>query len=60
MNHSFYEENAKEKIRDLLKEGQRSQAFYRSGAPRISFLGNIPKLVLLLLGILGLLMVFLH
>jgi len=58
MNHSFYEERAKEKVNDLLEEGQRSQAFYKSGAPRISPLRNLPKLMFLLMGILGLLVLF--
>lgn len=34
MNHFFYETRGKEKVRDLLEEGQRSQSFYRSGAAR--------------------------
>jgi len=54
MNQFFYESRGKEKVRELQKEGQQSQSFYRSGAPRGSG-GAIPKLVAGLLGILGLL-----
>jgi hypothetical protein len=55
MNHFFYEQQAKGKVKDLLNEGQRSQAFYRSGAPKLSVLTRLPKLILGLLGILGIL-----
>jgi hypothetical protein len=55
MNHFFYESSSKEKLRDLREEGMRSQAFYRSGAPKSNMLGGLPKLMLGLLGILGLL-----
>ena len=60
MNYSFYEERSKEKVKDLLEEGQRSQAFYRSGAKRIRVLRNLPKLVLLFIGILGLILIFIR
>jgi hypothetical protein len=55
MNHFFYESRGKEKIKEVLNEGQRSQAFQRSGAPKLDLLGGLPKLVLGLLGILGIL-----
>jgi len=55
MNQFFYEQRGKEKVKDLLNEGQRSQAFYRSGAPKTSLLNGLPKLILVLLGILGIL-----
>ena len=58
MNYSFYEGRSKEKVKDLLEEGQRSQALYKSGATRINFLRNLPKLMLLLIGILGLFLLF--
>jgi hypothetical protein len=32
MNQFYYESRGKEKMRELLQEGQRSQAFHRSGA----------------------------
>ena len=55
MNQFFYEQSAKEKLNDLRNEGQRSQAFYRSGAPKISLPPNLPKLILGLLSALGIL-----
>jgi len=58
MNYSFLEERSKEKVKDLLEEGQHSQAFYRSGAKKIGALRNLPKLVLLLIGTLGLILLF--
>jgi len=58
MNYSFLENRSKEKVKDLLDEGQRSQAFYKSGASRINPLRNLPRFILLLLGILGLLLIF--
>jgi hypothetical protein len=54
MNHFFYESAGKEKVRNLRKEGLRSQEFHRSGAPKLSLLRGLPKLMLGLLGILGL------
>ena len=57
MNYSFLENRAKEKVKDLLDEGQRSQAFYKSGVSRINHLRNLPRFILLLLGILGLLLI---
>ena len=55
MNHFSYEVMGKEKVKDLKGEGMRSQAFHRSGAPKIASLGGLPKLILSLLGILGIL-----
>jgi hypothetical protein len=55
MNHFSYEMMGKEKVRDLQEEGMRSQAVYRSGAPKFSFLLGLPKFILGLLGILGIL-----
>ncbi len=55
MNQFFYESRGNEKVKDLLNEGQRSQAFYRSGAPKLNLLRGLPKLILILLGILGIL-----
>lgn len=54
MNQFFFESRGKEKVKDLLREGQQSQAFYRSGAPKLKT-GGLPKLIAGLLGILGLL-----
>ena len=55
MNHFSYDVMSKEKIRDLQNEGVNSQSFHRSGAPKLSVLRGVPKLALMLLGILGLL-----
>jgi hypothetical protein len=60
MNHFFYESSGKQKVKDLLNEGQRSQAFHRSGAPKIGLAGGVTKLAMTLLGILGLLSLFLR
>jgi len=60
MNQFFYESRGKEKVKDLLNEGQRSQAFHRSGAPKPSLLNRLPKLILILLGILGILQVLIR
>ena len=55
MNQFFYESRGNEKVKDLLNEGQRSQAFHRSGASKFGLLRGLPKLILILLGILGIL-----
>lgn len=54
MNQSFYESSSKEKINDLMKEGMMSQAHYRSRASKAGFLSRLPKLILVVLGIVGL------
>ena len=53
MNYFFYESRGKEKVKDLLKEGQRSQSYHRSGAQKLGLLHGLPKLILGILGILG-------
>jgi len=55
MNQFFYESRGKEKVRDLLQEGQQSQAFERSGAHKLGLLNGPPKLILIVLGVLGML-----
>lgn len=55
MNHSFLEGRSREKVNDLLEEGQRSQAYYRSGRRRARLLPSLPRLIMVMLGILGLL-----
>ena len=60
MNQFFYESRGKEKVRELRNEGTRSQAFHRSDAPRLGLLRNLPKLILMLLGILGILSLLVH
>jgi hypothetical protein len=59
MNQSFYESRGKEKIRDLMEEGMRSQAAHRSGKSK-DFLHRWPKVLLLLLGIVGILELLWH
>jgi hypothetical protein len=54
MNQFFYESRSKEKIQELMKEGMMSQAYYRSGASKAKFLSKLPKLILIVLGVLGL------
>ena len=53
MNQFFYESRGKEKIKDMMEEGMRSQAFHRSGAPKLGLLPSLPKLIFILMGILG-------
>jgi hypothetical protein len=60
MNHSFLEGRSKEKVRDLLEEGQRSQAVYRSGTRNSRLLPSLPKLILFLLVSLGILSVLIR
>jgi hypothetical protein len=55
MNHFSYDVMRKEKIRDLQAEGMASQAFYRSGASKLGLLRGLPKLIAILLSILGVL-----
>ena len=53
MNQFFYESRSKEKINDLMKEGMMSQAHYRSGASKANVLSKLPKFVIVILGIFG-------
>lgn len=46
MSQFFYEQSGKEKVKGLLEEGQRSQAFYRSGASKSSLLHSLQQLIL--------------
>ena len=55
MNQFFYEQRGKEKVKNLMEEGMRSQAFNRSGAPKLALLRGLLKLIMVLLGILGIL-----
>ena len=55
MNHFSLEVMGKEKLNDLREEGMRGQEFHRSGAPKIGLLNRLPRLILILLGILGIL-----
>jgi len=55
MNHFSYDVMRKEKVRDLQAEGMASQAFYRSGATKPGLLYRLPKFILALLSVLGIL-----
>lgn len=55
MNHFSYEVMSKEKIQDMQAEGLRSQAFFKSGASKPGLWRGLPKIIVGLLGILGLL-----
>ena len=52
MNQFFFETRGKEKVRELMTEGMRSQAYYRSGASKGNLLSRLPKLILIILVIL--------
>ena len=60
MDYFSYEVIAKEKVRSFQEEGLRNQDVYRSGSPKPGFLRGLPKLVLVLLGILGILELLAH
>ncbi len=49
----FMELRSKEKINDLMEEGMRSQACRRSGASKAGLFSRLPKLILVILGIVG-------
>jgi hypothetical protein len=59
MNQFFYETRGKEKIKELMREGQVSQAIKRARVPKPEVLPSVPKrirlskLALILLGALG-------
>ena len=55
MNHFSYDVMRKEKIRELQQEGLVNQSLHRSGAPKSRLLNELPKLILMLLGVLGML-----
>ena len=53
MNQFFYETRGKEKVKELMDEGMRSQALRKSGEARYGFFRGLPKLILILASILG-------
>ena len=55
MNHFFDEMRGKERVKDLIEEGLRGQAYHRSGASKVNLLFSLPRLILIVLGILGVL-----
>ena len=58
MNQFFYESRGKEKIKDLMEEGMRNQAFHRSEAHKLGLLPGLPKLIFVLVGLLGIFALF--
>jgi len=52
MNHFSYEVMGKEKVKNMMEEGMRNQAVYRSGSPR-RFVHNLPRLILVVLALLA-------
>jgi hypothetical protein len=60
MNHFFYETRSKEKVKQILDEGMRSQAYYRSGHPRPGLLSITPKVIFASLVIIGMLVLFIR
>ena len=60
MNHFFYESRSKEKVRELMQEGIRSQAQHRSRMPGSSLLRRYSRWMVIALGLLGLLTLFLR
>jgi hypothetical protein len=54
MNQFFFETRGKEKVRNLMDEGIRSQAYRRSVARGF----NLPKFIVTALGILGIVVMF--
>ena len=57
MNQFYLESRSKEKVKELMKEGMTSQAYYRSSTSKASFLSRLPKLILVILGILWILQI---
>ena len=51
MNQSFFESRGKEKIKEFMEEGMRSQAVHRAGRSG-RFVFNLSKLALTLLSLL--------
>jgi hypothetical protein len=51
MNQFFFESRGREKVREALDEGLRSQAYHRARGRSI----NLPKLLMIVLSILGIL-----
>jgi hypothetical protein len=60
MNHFFYESRGKEKVHELMREGINSQEYSRSRSSKIGLLRGLPKLIVFLLGALGLLQLFIR
>jgi hypothetical protein len=55
MNQFFYESRGKEKVKELMDEGMRSQAVRRAGISRAVLRGRLTKTILIVFGLLGVL-----
>ena len=55
MNHFSYEVMGKEKVKGFQVEGLRSQEVHRDSSPKLGVLRRLPRLMLLILGILAIL-----
>lgn len=60
MNPFFYEVRGKEKVRELRDEGIRSQAYHASGASKVRILGGLSRLILVIAGLLGVLLLLIR
>lgn len=60
MNQFFYESRGREKVKNLLMEGQRSQALHISNPPKNRLRSKLPRFGLVILGILGALVVLIR
>ena len=60
MDHFSYELMGKEKVKGFQEEGLRNQAVHRSGTPKLGLFRGLPKIILLLLGFLGILSLLWH
>jgi hypothetical protein len=55
MNQFFYEARGREKVRELMKEGMNSQEYSRSRTSKNGSLRGLTRLIVFLLGALGVL-----
>lgn len=53
MNQFFYETRGREKVRELMQEGMRSQSCRRCGISKAALLHGFPRTALIILGILN-------
>ena len=59
MNYSYLESRSKEKVNNRINEGMMSQAHYRSRSSKAGLLRRLPRFVLTVLVIWGLIQLFL-
>jgi hypothetical protein len=60
MNHFSYEVMGKEKVKGFRDEGLRNQEVHRSNTRKMNFLGRLPKLILVISMILGVLVLIIR